>query len=78
MQKASFLTLLKSLQSKATTNFVKNYKNFEVFKSALNSIEHKNLVFTCEHASNNLPDEYSWSRNEIEKFESSHWAYDIK
>ena len=76
MQRTRLLFCIKSLQSKAISKNLKNYKNFEFFCSH-NTWTNK-FVFACEHASNNLPDNYSWSLKDVEKFESTHWAYDIK
>jgi len=34
------------------------------------------IVITCEHASNALPDEYSWTENDRTYFANDHWGYD--
>jgi len=35
------------------------------------------IVITCEHAKNELPDEYSWTENDMRHFVNEHWGYDI-
>eukprot|EP01016_Furgasonia_blochmanni_P018786 TRINITY_DN2121_c0_g1_i2.p2 TRINITY_DN2121_c0_g1~~TRINITY_DN2121_c0_g1_i2.p2 ORF type:complete len:161 (+),score=24.02 TRINITY_DN2121_c0_g1_i2:67-549(+) len=35
------------------------------------------IIFMCEHASNALPEGYSWSPNDAENFKDEHWAYDL-
>jgi len=35
------------------------------------------IVVTCEHAKNELPDEYSWTENDRKHFVNEHWGYDI-
>jgi len=35
------------------------------------------IVVTCEHAKNELPDEYSWTENDKKYFVDEHWGYDI-
>jgi predicted N-formylglutamate amidohydrolase len=34
-------------------------------------------MLTCEHAYNELPSEYQWSKNDEINFQKTHWAYDI-
>jgi len=34
------------------------------------------IVLTCEHASNQLPEGYSWSENDRINFVDTHWSYD--
>jgi len=34
------------------------------------------IVITAEHASNALPDEYSWTENDRTYFANEHWGYD--
>jgi len=34
------------------------------------------IVITCEHASNQLPEGYSWTENDRTYFANDHWGYD--
>jgi len=34
------------------------------------------IVLLCEHATNELPDGYSWTENDRTYFTNTHWAYD--
>lgn len=34
------------------------------------------VVITCEHASNELPEDYSWTENDRKYFADDHWGYD--
>jgi predicted N-formylglutamate amidohydrolase len=35
------------------------------------------IVITCEHATNDLPEEYSWTENDRRYFTNEHWGCDI-
>jgi len=35
------------------------------------------VIVTCEHAFNVLPDEYSWTEHDKRHFVNEHWGYDI-
>lgn len=48
-------------------------KNFQYYSPSNVS---PSVLLTCEHASNELPEGYNWSKND-KKFENTHWSYDI-
>jgi len=59
------------------SNLKAEYENALVFdyRDPLNP--NNEVVITCEHATNDLPDEYSWSENDTKYFKNEHWGVDI-
>jgi len=53
------------------------YQNAKIvdFRDPLNP--NNKVVITCEHATNDLPEEYSWSESDRRYFINEHWGLDI-
>jgi len=53
------------------------YENAKIldYRDPLNPNNH--IVLTCEHATNDLPEDYSWSENDKRNFVDEHWGLDI-
>jgi len=61
---------------KPTLQLRTEYENAKIddFRDPQNP--NNSIVITCEHASNALPDEYSWTENDRTYFANDHWGYD--
>jgi len=62
------------------TNFVElraEYENARVVDYRDPENPNNQVVVTCEHAFNVLPDEYSWTEHDKRHFVDEHWGYDI-
>jgi len=59
-----------------TLQFRTEYENAKIadFRDPQNP--NNTIVITAEHASNALPDEYSWTENDRTYFANDHWGYD--
>jgi len=59
------------------SNLRSEYENAKIldYRDPANPNDH--IVLTCEHATNNLPDDYSWSENDKRNFVDEHWGLDI-
>jgi predicted N-formylglutamate amidohydrolase len=59
------------------SNLKSEYENAKIldYRDPHNLNNH--IVITCEHATNNLPDDYSWSENDKRNFVDEHWGLDI-
>jgi len=59
------------------SNLKSEYENANVvdYRDPLNP--NNNVVITCEHASNELPDDYAWTDKDRRNFTNEHWAIDI-
>jgi len=56
---------------------VEQYINGTIYDCRESSSPLNQIILTCEHASNELPPEYQWSKNDEANFQKTHWAYDI-
>jgi len=62
------------------TNFAElraEYENARVVDYRDPENPNNEVVITCEHAFNVLPDEYSWTEHDKRHFVDEHWGYDI-
>jgi len=59
------------------SNLKAEYENALVFDYRDPKNPNNEVVVTCEHATNDLPDEYSWSENDTKYFKNEHWGVDI-
>jgi predicted N-formylglutamate amidohydrolase len=53
------------------------YENAKIIDFRDPTDPNNKVVITCEHASNDLPEEYSWSENDRRYFINEHWGLDI-
>jgi predicted N-formylglutamate amidohydrolase len=53
------------------------YANAKIIDYRDPSNPNNDIVITCEHAFNDLPDEYSWSDHDTRYFKNEHWGVDI-
>jgi len=53
-----------------------DYENAKIADFRDPSDPNNSVVLTCEHASNQLPEGYSWSENDRVNFADTHWSYD--
>jgi predicted N-formylglutamate amidohydrolase len=56
---------------------VEQYINGTIYDCRESSSPLNKIMLTCEHATNELPPEYQWSKNDENNFLRTHWAYDI-
>jgi len=54
-----------------------DYENGKIIDFRDPSNPNNKVVITCEHATNDLPDEYSWTESDRRHFVNEHWAIDI-
>ena len=54
-----------------------DYTNAKIidYRDPLNP--NNNIIMTCEHATNTLPEGYSWDENDERYFKNEHWGSDI-
>jgi len=53
------------------------YENAKVFDYRDPQNPNNKVVVTCEHATNHLPEDYSWTENDERYFVNEHWGVDI-
>jgi len=54
-----------------------DYDNARIVDYRDSSNPNNEVIITCEHATNILPEEYSWSEADKRYFENEHWGSDI-
>jgi len=59
------------------SNLKSEYENAKIIDYRDPQNPNNHIVLTCEHATNNLPDDYSWSENDKRNFVDEHWGLDI-
>jgi len=60
----------------STTNLRQDWDNAIILDFRDVDNPKNTIVFTCEHATNLLPVEYSWSDHDKKYFADEHWSYD--
>jgi len=53
------------------------YENAKILDYRDPTAPNNHIVITCEHATNDLPEDYSWSENDKRNFVDEHWGLDI-
>lgn len=53
------------------------YENAKILDYRDPESPNNQVLITCEHATNDLPEDYSWSENDKRNFVDEHWGLDI-
>jgi len=56
--------------------FRTDYENAKIVDYRDPDCPNNTVLVTCEHASNELPEEYSWTESDRKYFVNEHWGYD--
>jgi len=64
------------INSTSTTELRTEFDNAKIVDFRDPETPNNSVVITCEHASNELPDSYSWTENDRKYFADDHWGYD--
>jgi len=59
------------------SNLKSEYENAKILDYRDPENPNNHVILTCEHATNNLPEDYSWSENDKRNFVDEHWGLDI-
>lgn len=59
------------------SNLKSEYENAKILDYRCPESPNNHIILTCEHATNDLPDDYSWSENDKRNFVDEHWGLDI-
>jgi len=59
------------------SNLKSEYENAKILDYRDPANPNNHIVLTCEHATNDLPHDYSWSENDKRNFVDEHWGLDI-
>jgi len=59
------------------SNLKCEYENAKILDYRDPANPNNHVLITCEHATNDLPEDYSWSENDRRNFVEDHWGLDI-
>ena len=54
-----------------------DYPNAKVIDNRDLEKQNNNIIVVCEHATNHLPEGYSWSEHDTKYFKDEHWGSDL-
>jgi len=54
-----------------------DYENARIIDYRDPTNPNNEILITCEHATNDLPEDYSWTENDKRHFVNEHWGLDI-
>jgi len=60
-----------------THEFTNTYENAKIIDYRDPTNPNNTVLITCEHATNDLPEGYSWSEHDKRHFANEHWGLDI-
>lgn len=59
------------------SNLKTDFENARIFDYRDPSNPNDSVIITCEHATNDLPEPYSWTDHDTRYFKEEHWGLDI-